>query len=60
MKLEPDCDCQAVDLPANHNGVCPICQQPKDNWRGVYPDYCIDPETCRGYTHCPRNYSCVE
>jgi hypothetical protein len=25
----PSCDCQAVDLPANHNGVCPICQGPK-------------------------------
>jgi hypothetical protein len=31
-----------------------------DDWRGVYPGYCIDPETCRGYSHCPRKYSCVE
>jgi hypothetical protein len=29
-------------------------------WRGVYPSHCINPETCRGYSHCPRNYSCVE
>lgn len=29
-------------------------------WRGVYPGMCIDPETCRGKTHCPRNYSCCE
>lgn len=29
-------------------------------WRGVYPGYCINPETCRGYAHCPRRLSCVE
>ena len=31
-----------------------------DAWKGVYPGMCIDPEVCRGYTHCPRNYSCCE
>ena len=29
-------------------------------WKGVYPGHCINPETCRGYGHCPREHSCVE
>lgn len=30
------------------------------DWRGVYPGHCVNPETCRGFTHCPRKLSCVE
>jgi hypothetical protein len=29
-------------------------------WRGVYPGMCVNPETCRGKTSCPRDYSCCE
>lgn len=29
-------------------------------WRGVYPGMCVDPEACRGYGACPRDYSCCE
>lgn len=32
----------------------------EEEWRGVYPGMCVDPEICRGYTHCPRQYSCSE
>jgi hypothetical protein len=30
------------------------------DWQGVYPSMCVDPEMCRGYSHCPRPYSCSE
>lgn len=33
---------------------------PDRRWRGVYPGYCINPDTCFGHTHCPRVLSCVE
>lgn len=29
-------------------------------WKGVYPGMCVDPETCRGRSACPRDYSCCE
>ena len=29
-------------------------------WRGVYPGMCVDPEACRGFSHCPRERSCCE
>jgi hypothetical protein len=29
-------------------------------WKGVYPGMCINPEDCRGKTHCPRKLSCSE
>jgi hypothetical protein len=40
---------------------CSVCGKGLvDEWKGVYPTLCINPETCRGYSHCPRNYSCCE
>lgn len=33
---------------------------PEPEWKGVYPGMCINPEICRGHSHCPRNYSCCE
>jgi len=35
-------------------------EHPTLDWKGVYPGHCINPETCRGLTHCPRKLSCVE
>lgn len=32
----------------------------EDEWRGVYPGMCADPEICRGRSACPRDYSCCE
>ncbi len=37
-----------------------IVRREDSEWRGVYPGFCVNPETCRGKTHCPRDYSCVE
>lgn len=34
--------------------------EPPKKWEGVYPGMCVDPEACRGKTHCPRSYSCCE
>lgn len=48
----------ASALPSSSTDAEPT--RPSPEWKGVYPGYCIDPETCRGYSHCPRNYSCVE
>ncbi|HXH87413.1 MAG TPA: hypothetical protein VNI55_02250 [Gaiellaceae bacterium] len=31
-----------------------------DDWKGVYPGMCRDPELCRGRGSCPRDYSCCE
>lgn len=33
---------------------------PAAAWKGVYPGHCINPDDCRGLTHCPRRLSCVE
>jgi hypothetical protein len=38
----------------------PAQDETQDSWQGVYPGMCADPETCRGYSHCPRPYSCSE
>ena len=56
------CDDDAATLYVMRSGLTfekepPIADQ---EWLGVYPGHCINPETCRGYTHCPRKYSCVE
>lgn len=41
--------------------VAPTEVQAKpDDWKGVYPGMCINPEICRGHSYCPRNYSCCE
>ncbi len=29
-------------------------------WKGVYPQFCRDPEQCRGRGSCPRDPSCSE
>ena len=29
-------------------------------WKGVYAEFCIDPELCRGRGSCPRERSCCE
>lgn len=29
-------------------------------WAGAYPGFCRDPEACRGLSHCPREFSCVD
>lgn len=46
-----------VDQPETSSDVRVEEEKP---WLGVYPGYCRNPETCRGYGHCPRDYSCVE
>lgn len=50
------------DPQCDHDERCPDCHGTGavEEWRGVYPGMCIDPETCRGKTHCPRDYSCCE
>ena len=39
--------------------IC-TCKEPPEEWRGVYPGMCVDPEICKGFTHCPRDWSCCE
>lgn len=50
--------CASAVVGAEDTG--PEGDAPEDDWKGVYPGMCINPETCRGYTHCPRDYSCCE
>jgi hypothetical protein len=40
--------------------VIQIERNKEDDWKGVYPGMCIDPEICRGKSHCPRTLSCCE
>lgn len=40
--------------------VIEIERKEENPWRGVYPGMCVNPEICKGKTHCPRDYSCCE
>lgn len=32
--------------------------KPDPSWKGVYKEWCRDPELCRGKGYCPRDPTC--
>lgn len=40
--------------------ILPYPAEPRIGEKSSCPSFCYHPETCKGHTACPRNYSCTE